>query len=63
MSSFTLLMLYTDYYLPDHETCVRPMRDAPLSVQTQFELDQILQDLFLYPVHLLGKGQSGVSGH
>ena len=25
-----LRMLYTNYYLPDYETCVRPMRDAPL---------------------------------
>ncbi|KAL3768366.1 hypothetical protein ACHAW5_005204 [Stephanodiscus triporus] len=25
-----LRMLYTDYYLPDYETCLRPMRDAPL---------------------------------
>jgi len=25
-----LRMLYTNYYLPDYETCVCPMRDAPL---------------------------------
>ena len=25
-----LRMLYTNYYLPDYETCICPMRDAPL---------------------------------
>ena len=25
-----LHMLYRNYYLPDYETCLRPMRDAPL---------------------------------